>query len=352
MATIDFRADLKLATETLEAIERAVVGGADERPRPHLGASIIGRGCERAIWYSFRWAVVRRFDGRMLRLFARGQREEDVFALLLRKAGVQVVTHDPDTGEQYRFGAGHFGGSMDGACLGLPEAPNTWHVLEEKTHNAKSFADLVKNGVAKSKPEHEAQMQCYMAWTGMKRALYAAVCKDDDSLHLERIEFDKARADQLFAKAQRIIEAKEPPAKVSEDPSWYVCKCCDFHGVCHGTDAPLPTCRSCAHVTPAEDGQWLCEQHKQAVSADEQWSACQAHRFIPALLTNWAEAVEADIEANTITYRNKLTDKTFTNGLPVGGWSSEEIHAASDKRAIGNADVNVFREAFDARVGG
>ena len=46
---------------------------------------------------------------------------------------------------------GHFRGHMDGAAIGLPEAPDTWHVLEFKTHNAKSFADLQKNGVAKIK---------------------------------------------------------------------------------------------------------------------------------------------------------------------------------------------------------
>ena len=46
------------------------------KPRPHLGASLIGDKCERAIWYVFRWATHTKFEGRMLRLFDSGNREE------------------------------------------------------------------------------------------------------------------------------------------------------------------------------------------------------------------------------------------------------------------------------------
>ena len=61
---------------------------------------------------------------------------------------------------------------MDSALLGLPEAPKTWHVGEFKTHNQKSFDDLVKRGVEKAKPMHWDQMQAYMGLTGMERALF------------------------------------------------------------------------------------------------------------------------------------------------------------------------------------
>jgi hypothetical protein len=40
---------------------------------------------------------------------------------------------------------------IDGVVLGVPESPHKPHLLEIKTHNEKSFNDLVKNGVAKSK---------------------------------------------------------------------------------------------------------------------------------------------------------------------------------------------------------
>ena len=82
MAALAHRADLKLADETLAAIEAAVLRQAEDGLRAHLGASLIGRSCERALWYGFRWSKRAAHEPRILRLFARGQREEDVFAVV------------------------------------------------------------------------------------------------------------------------------------------------------------------------------------------------------------------------------------------------------------------------------
>ena len=48
-----------------------------EKPRPHMGCSILGHPCDRYLWLSFRWAVIEKFKGRILRLFRRGQLEEN-----------------------------------------------------------------------------------------------------------------------------------------------------------------------------------------------------------------------------------------------------------------------------------
>lgn len=80
-------------------------------------------------------------------------------------------------------------------------------MLEFKTHAAKSFVDLVAKGVQRSKPQHYAQMQIYMRLTGMTRAMYLAVNKDNDDLYVERVEVDGDFADRLLAKAGRIIFA-------------------------------------------------------------------------------------------------------------------------------------------------
>ena len=323
---------------------------ANEQTRPYLGASQIGASCSRALWYSFRWATQRQFDGRMLRLFERGQREEAVFIAELRAIGA-TVHEGPEPGKQFGVQScgGHFRGHMDGAAIGLPEAPDTWHVLEFKTHNAKSFADLQKNGVAKSKPVHHAQMQIYMALTGMTRAMYLAVNKDTDELYGERISADAEEARRLLNKAAQIIFAPEPPPGVSTKPDWYECKMCDHYDLCHGTAAPLPTCRSCAHATPELDGTWTCErQGYLAMNAAMQRDGCSAHRFIPSLLSRWAELIDANDALNVAKYRNTLTGNEFENGE----WSSVEIHAATDKRAIGDAGVNQWRQAFDAKISG
>lgn len=223
-------------TPTLSAIYAAYEAGQGDGFRDHLGASLIGKPCARALWYDFRWVTVARHSGRILRLFETGQREEDRIVRNLRATGATVLDVDPETGRQFRVEAhgGHFGGSLDGVALGLLEAPKTWHVVEFKTHSAKSFAELVVKGVVLAKPQHAAQMQIYMHLTGITRALYVAVCKDTDALHVERIAADPAEAERLLEKAGRIINAQHPPARISEDPAWFECRMCDHHPICHG----------------------------------------------------------------------------------------------------------------------
>src|SRR5690606_21675374 len=103
-------------------------GGA-EKPRQYLGMSAIGKECDRALWYGFRHAAREEFEGRLYRLFNRGHREEATFAEELRGIGCTVLLED-EKGKQFGFVAhgGHYRGHMDAAILGLPEAPNTWHV--------------------------------------------------------------------------------------------------------------------------------------------------------------------------------------------------------------------------------
>src|SRR5690554_6613175 len=93
-----------------------------ERPRPHMGASILGHHCDRYLWLTFRHAVVEKFSGRMLRLFRRGHNEEATVVADLRAAGL----HISDTGSsQARVDFGnHVSGSIDGIIHeGVPESP-------------------------------------------------------------------------------------------------------------------------------------------------------------------------------------------------------------------------------------
>ncbi len=141
--------------------------GMSEQFREHLGASIIGRPCHRALWYSFRWFKKPEFSGQLFRLFNRGQLEENRFVEYLKQAGLKVWTHDVRTGRQFRVSAcgGHFGGSCDGLAYGviseLTSKPLNL-VLEFKTHSDKSFTKLKEEGLYMAKPEHFSQMQVYM----------------------------------------------------------------------------------------------------------------------------------------------------------------------------------------------
>lgn len=294
---------------TADAIYKAWEGSEDEWRRPHLGASSIGKQCHRFTWYTFRWVArpefsVARARGQMLRLFDRGKREEAVIYAELRRAGFTVSEGD-EHGNQWRvsFLGGHFGGGADGAVLGIPEAPLTWHLLELKTHNAERFEKLEKEGVLKANPEHYDQMQTYMRGLNLKRALYFAVCKDDDRIYTERIEYDGEHARRVEEKARIVIEANEPLSRVSENPTWYECKMCSFYKPCQlgAVELLARNCRTCISSTARPDGTWWCEHKQTTLDVAAQRAGCGEHLLIPKLLPY--EAVSFDPQARSVSYR-------------------------------------------------
>ena len=64
-------------TPTIELLYKGYADRAKDFRRPHLGASVIGKECPRALWMDFRWASDPRFESRILRLFESGYKEED-----------------------------------------------------------------------------------------------------------------------------------------------------------------------------------------------------------------------------------------------------------------------------------
>jgi hypothetical protein len=341
-----------------------------EPARPYLGGSIIGTECERALWYTFRWATKKEFSGRLLRLFQRGHREEPWLVDDLRAVGITVWDINPATKKQWSFSepdtGHHLAGNADGILQGVLEAPVAPHLWECKTHATKSFVDVKGKGVLVSKPMHHAQMQIYMHWTqaqfgktnGCKRALYTAVCKDTDEIYSERIEYDEEFSLGLIGKAKRIITAKTPLPRMTDDPTWYVCKFCDHHAVCHTDKVPLVNCRTCTHSNAELNGdaRWSCNRFTDApkdISIRDQRTGCPDHCFNPYLLTQWAEPIDASADDNWVKYRIKATGKDFINGVPPEGHTSAEIAAAADKNALTDPAIQAYRHGeFDARIVG
>ena len=75
---------------------------------------------------------------------------------------------------------------LDGICTGIIEAPKARHILECKTHNTKSFTQLLKHGVKVAKQEHWIQCQLGMHLSGIDRAFYLAKHKDSDNSSYRR----------------------------------------------------------------------------------------------------------------------------------------------------------------------
>lgn len=317
---------------TVTAIYDAIKANKKSTPRHYLGASIIGKPCSRALWQDFRWVKFENFDGRMLRLFETGHLEEVRLTKNLRLAGLTVHDVDAETGQQFAITqhGGHFRGHADGVCLGIKDAPKTWHLLEYKTHSQKSFDKLKTDGLAKSKPEHYAQMQVYMDGLKLTRGYYLARNKNTDELYGERIKYDQVEAQKYLDRAERIIFANEPPMKISEKPDWYQCKFCTYHPYCHPTQTDLPSelpnvnCRTCVNSTPTKTGEWLCEIYNDLIPDDFQLEACERHRFIPMLFPSLefttADSVQVGEEnpaPNSVFYRGRSNKNWINNSKGV-----------------------------------
>ena len=312
-----------------------------DEPRLHLGGSVLGHPCERWLWLSFRWAVREKFPGRIRRLFRRGNNEEDIITDDLKAIGIDINS----TGDQQRFikFGSHVGGSVDGIIeSGVPGAEKTRHIAEYKTHAKKSFEDLEKKGVQASKPMHWAQMQVYMLGTKIERALYVAVCKNDDRLYTERVKYDAEAAKNLLDRGRRIATTERIPAPISTDASWYQCKFCPAHSFCHKEQLTQHVnCRTCAQSTPEDDGTWSCARwESKNIPGDFQKTGCDSHVLHPDLVP-WP--VKDSNTPHEAVY--EINGKDIRNGEgDAYVYSSKELIAGG--KACADDGVQQVREAF------
>jgi hypothetical protein len=285
------------------------------KPRPYFGISSIGHECDRWLWLQFRWAVTQHFNGRMLRLFRRGQNEEAVVVSDLREIGMDVR----ETGYHQRtvYAGGFVEGNMDGVIYsGVIEAPKTIHVLEIKTHSSNSFNKLEKEGVRISKPMHYAQMQCYMRATGYQRALYVAVCKDDDRMYTERVRLDPDHADKLILRGKRLSLENRLPPPCSTDSSCLTCMGCQAFDFCYNTKKTMEVnCRTCAHATPRKDGTFYCEKWQDNIPVPYQYEGCQSHVLHPDLVP-WPIDQDASDRWNAVYLIDGRPVKNGEKGYP------------------------------------
>ena len=335
---------------TIQALIDAHHESLAEPPRPHMGASQLGHPCDRWLWLSFRWAVQPDFAGRILRVFRRGQNEEAAIVSDLRAIGMDVRNTTGRHAERVDFGA-HVSGSLDGIIeSGVPGALKVRHVSEFKTHALRSFEDVVNNGVEKSKTEHFVQMQLYMHGTGVGWALYVAVCKNDDRIYTERVEYAQGVAEKYLERGQRIALSDRMPPPVSTDPGWYQCRFCDAHEFCFETKlTEHVNCRTCAHSTALDNSTWRCERFgADDIPVEFQRTGCDSHVLHPDLVP-WQRQDGRD--EWTAVYI--IGGQEVANGEPREDvYGSRELLANADLCAQPDEAIERLRKKFGARIVG
>lgn len=331
---------VEIPDQTRDAIYKLYAKREAEQPaRDYLGGSQIGDQCVRKLWYVLRQVKRVQHDGRICRLFDSGHREEARVIEDLRAIGCEVWDKDPATGQQWRYSEGLFSIGLDGVVLGIPEAPKTPHVLEVKTANTKNYAAIVAKGCMAAKPAHYAQCQLGMHFADLDRALYVVVCKDTDEIYTERLEYDANTAKALLLKAKRVIASPSPLERISEDPSFYLCRFCDYAGICHGEEIPAAHCRTCI--------MWGAPDH--CSNGLEIAPDCTEHLYQPGLLSPWAGEPLAIGEGH-VDY------KTFANvaglcAFPPNGpvYASAEL-ANCTPAAVGQPQVEAARRVLGGKV--
>ncbi|WRH62066.1 MAG: hypothetical protein RSE12_17090 [Fuscovulum sp.] len=270
-----------------------------------IGASDLGQDCDRAIFYSLRWASPQEeIDGRKARIFERGDIEERRVLDDLRAIGADVREADPATGKQWRFSLanGFIRGKADGRISGIPDAPKSEHVLEIKSLKASDFRAILKHGLAKAKPMHWHQLHAGMAALGIDRGLYIGTNKDTEEILTERVKLDQDQANRQEARVLSVLDMHYAPGRISDKSDAFACRFCKHKGVCHDGFAARRNCRTCIHWTFTEDGNGHCSRFDEPRKPDQQKRTdCPAHLFLPALVAG--EQIDADPDAETITYR-------------------------------------------------
>lgn len=246
--------------------------------RPYLGMSEIGHSCERFLWYKFHWCYQEILTARMQRLFARGHREEPVIIAELNKVGIRVYDEQLEVEGVH----GHVKGHIDGKAIGVIEAPKTEHLAEFKTMNAKAFKEVNDKGVRASKPVYFSQAQSYMGKLKLTRTLFVADNKNDDSMYIERLYFDKDIYDNLMVRTERIILSEVPPERKFKR-TWYECKYCSAFTICHGTFPVEQTCRTCKNVDILMKGEWACNKYGMVLATDQQRLGCTNYEVMNGL---------------------------------------------------------------------
>ncbi len=244
---LDFNHRPTFAEKLNELIDAALVAEQKSKPeRDYMGASRLGVSCQRSLQYEFTHTPKDEdFKGQTLRIFAAGHAFEDMAIHWLRAAGLELFTRKQN-GEAFGFSVagGRIRGHVDGIISGAPaELGLTFPMLWEcKSMNAKSWREMVKHSVAKSKPVYAAQIAIYQAYmegtvAGICRnpALFTAVNKDTAEIYHELVPFDAATAQAASDRAVMILRATESGEvmpRITLDPEYYECRFCSYRQRC------------------------------------------------------------------------------------------------------------------------
>lgn len=234
----------------------------EETPRDNndtIGASMLGTGCDRSLFYIKEHPIKNPNPHRVYRIFDFGNAIEALTIEWLREAGLYVYDRNPKTHKQLDIVGENYTGHADGIISTLPVpiskgkvSSNNTYVLEIKSHKDSKFWDVVDLGIRENNFQHYAQLQIYIGhshelmqqigWIGcsvkLDKGIYVAVNKDTCEIYCEEVPFDAETFDNLSARARKIARASSPPPRIAPRPDLSPCKYCGYQIHCFNDKRP------------------------------------------------------------------------------------------------------------------
>lgn len=209
-------------------IENNLPSSAEDK-RNYIGASNIGSDCLRQLWYQYKGYEGIPLTAKQRRTFEIGRRLEGMVIQLLRDAGLHIATiwydlSDPELD--------YFQGHVDAVWCDKDSGEDK-AIIEVKTAKDSSFKQFVNQGLKHWNKSYYAQLQAYMGMSEIFSAYILVLNKDNSDIFDELVTFDAEYYETLQFRARIIHEAKEAPCRVSNNPSWWLCKMCKFKEICH-----------------------------------------------------------------------------------------------------------------------
>lgn len=241
--------------------------------RHYLGMSEIGHPCLRRLWYSFRGFTPSVPEGRLKMIYSLGDCVEEEVVKWLTMGGYQVSDRQRAFAEINGFFCGHW----DGRIEGVTSKP---HVLEIKSASAARFKAFQETGIRNVSEQYFAQVQCYMGYSGLERALFVIMNKNTCELYTERVHFDKDYFAATEEKARQVMSAVLPPEKVKSEA---VCQWCPYHERCASNSPYIQaekTCGVCWYVQPGDNCTMHCTHPDHPVQITKWGKSCPGWEYL------------------------------------------------------------------------
>ena len=176
--------------------------------------------CPRAVFFKFKNAPREPIDARLMRIFEHGEHiHRNIFNILYRlKIGCTTEISIPSQ----EIVSGRADAIL---CVGSEN-----YVLDIKSINSMLFRKLTE-----PKEENVYQVQLYMHFFGIKKAILLYVDKDQQNLKEFFVDYDEALCKDLMDKFYNLkdkIEQDVIPAKLADYPKNWQCQYCSFKDVC------------------------------------------------------------------------------------------------------------------------